>query len=163
MKFLASRWVLAPICVVAFGALCWDSSVRLAAAYPTYFTCIEDPAKYEGKPIWLSPSYVLRAHDDSFELDYWDKTVRVRTPDPAPAGMLVMVYGTFRSDGTVEATNWKEEKYYRTKRRGVILVSIFVLAIGVAIFHRTFAWRGGSFHEREHHSAVAPQKPMDGN
>ena len=149
MSFLASRWVLGPLCVVAFGILCWDASSRLVDDYPPLYVCRQDPLKYEGKPVWMSPSPVMAVGRGFFTVDHFGETVRVTSPTVPETGALVMVYGTFRSDGTVEAASWQIELHYRMKRRGVIVISFFVLAIGVVIFHRTFAWRAGAFYVRQ--------------
>jgi hypothetical protein len=148
MKFLASRGFLAAVCGVAFAALCWDSAVRLADAYPPYYLCIEDPVRHEGKPVWISAEPVLAVRSDHFVIDHEGDVIRILTPKPPPVGAMVMVYGTFRSIGLVEATTWQAESHYRFKRRTVFAVSFIVVVVGIFFFRRSFAWRDGAFHPR---------------
>ncbi|HKS15929.1 MAG TPA: hypothetical protein VJU16_01305 [Planctomycetota bacterium] len=142
------RFALAVLCVGIFAALCWDATQRLAEAYPTVFTCQADPLKYEGKPVWMNPSEVVTSFPAFFEVQYFHKWVRVHSNLHPRLGTRVMVHGRFRIDGTVEAIACAEDNDFTMNRRGVLIVSILVLAAGVYVFRSAFAWRDWAFHPR---------------
>ncbi|HEU4339392.1 MAG TPA: hypothetical protein VFS19_04930 [Planctomycetota bacterium] len=155
------RLVVALIAAALFGALCWDARDRLAEAYPTLWMCREEPLKYAGKQVWVYPCPVVTAKTGSFQIQYDEDWVRIHSPLQPAVGTRVKVIGTFLADGSVLATSWVEDNAYRFKRRGVIVISILVLAAFAFVLRRTFAWRDGAIHPREPHSAAALQKPKD--
>lgn len=142
------RATVAIVCVAAFSALCRDAVSRLAPLHPTMKMCAADPGRYTGSEIWLTPSPVLESDPASFVVQYYESRVRVHSTLSPAVGHYVQVQGTFRTDGGLDAITWKEEAGFDLKRKGVVLVSLAVLAAAVVVFRRTFAWRDGAIHVR---------------
>jgi hypothetical protein len=143
-----NRAVIAVVSTAAFGGLCWDSATRLADQYPSIWMCLDEPAKYAGKPVWIAPNRVLSSGTYSFVVDCYDERIKVHSLMQPPVGSTVMVFGTFQVDGSVMAIKAREDSAYRWKRRAVYGISLLVLVVAAWVFHRMFAWRDGALHPR---------------
>jgi hypothetical protein len=157
-------WLVFTASVAGFAVLCWDAGVRLPEAYPSIGRCLSRPARYAGREIWIIPGKVTASDPEGYEVQHGGGgRVRVRATSQPPPGAYVYVHGTFQPGGFVDQKSILVDTRFIAERNGIVAISVVMLIIFAAFFHRTFAWRNGAFHVRDPHSAVALHEPLDRN
>ncbi|HTF57664.1 MAG TPA: hypothetical protein VK661_10565 [Planctomycetota bacterium] len=142
-------WLIFTACVGGFAALCWDAGVRLPEAYPTIGRCQADPARYAGREIWIIPARVSASDPEGYEVQHGGGgRVRIRATSQPPPGAYVYVRGTFQADGVVDQKSILVDTHFIAERNGTVAISVLTLILFAGFFHRTFAWRSGTFHVR---------------
>ena len=125
--------------VLALGAHSANSGPRQK---PGPSTVLAQPAKYDGREVWIPNGLVVSAGPEEFLLEAEALALRVVGRADVRPGESVGVVGTFEAAGPrLRLREVKRPRGSGGHRSFMVLVSLVVLGVVVANFARHFAFR----------------------
>jgi len=134
-------WKLAAaiLVVVGMGLL---SERRGRSIQPSLWSCLAQPARWNGATLWLPKASVTRSDAEGFEIEIQGVRSRVVPAAPLAPGDTVALTGTFEASGPlVRAKEVRKAAAGTGSRRLSEILSIAVLGLILLNFTRHFAFR----------------------